>query len=140
MLCYAKSFYSLFFNKLPLKFSILEVISENDLMLKSEKEISDVDLWLLVPERLWERLLETLLILQNLVELIQINKWLMQSKQTLQYVCANRPIEAYGSHFLATSLGHRVSVKTKQLNPVSMTFFSFIDLSGSFAIGVTQTK
>lgn len=42
ILCYANSFYSLFFNKLPLKFSILEVISENDLVLKSEKEMSDV--------------------------------------------------------------------------------------------------
>lgn len=64
----------------------------------------------------------------------------MQSKQTLEYACANRPIQAYGSHFLAISLDHRVCVKTKQLNPVSTPYFSFTDLSGSSAIGVTWTK
>lgn len=57
MLCYAKSFYSLFFNKMPLKFSILEVISENDLMLKSGKEISDV-VWFMTSSP-WKTLRET---------------------------------------------------------------------------------
>lgn len=70
---------------------------------------------------------------------MQINKWLIQSKENLEYVCANRPLEGYGSHFLATSLDHRVCVKTKQLDPVSTTDFSFIDLS-SFAIDITWTK